>query len=92
MSYTITKYSRKRAAKLGVKIRPSKNPSKKLDVYRGTKKVASIGASGYGDYPTFMRTEGMASAKAHRRKYKMRHEKDRHVRGTPGFYADQILW
>jgi len=24
--------------------------------------------------------------------YKKRHEKDRHRRGTPGFYADQILW
>ena len=92
MAYTITKYSRSKAAKLGVIIKRSKNPTKKLDVFKRGKKIASIGASGYGDYPTFMRKEGKQSANAHRKRYKIRHEKDRHRRGTPGYYADRILW
>lgn len=30
--------------------------------------------------------------KERRRAYKMRHEKDRHTRGTAGWFADKILW
>jgi hypothetical protein len=95
--YRITNYSRKQAKRLNVTIRRSTNPKKKLDVFstdhnNQTRKIASIGAKGYGDYPTFMRTEGMKSAKKHRKQYKRRHEKDRHRIGSPGFYADQILW
>jgi len=90
--YTIKKYSYKQAKKLGVTIQPSTRKNKKIDVYKNGNKVASVGALGYGDYPTFMQTEGLTSAKNHRRKYKMRHEKDRHVKNSPGFYADQILW
>uniref|UniRef100_A0A6C0HZN1 Uncharacterized protein n=1 Tax=viral metagenome TaxID=1070528 RepID=A0A6C0HZN1_9ZZZZ len=92
MAYTITQYSRSKARKLGVTIKRSKNPAKKLDVFKQGKKIASIGATGYGDYPTFMRKEGKQSANSHRTRYKIRHEKDRHRVGTPGYYADQILW
>jgi hypothetical protein len=92
MLYTIKRYSYKQAKKLGVTIQPSTRKNKKIDVYKNNKKIASIGALGYGDYPTFMETEGMTSAKNHRRKYKMRHEKDRHVLNSAGFYADKILW
>ena len=90
--YTIKKYSYKQAKKLGVTIQSSTRKNKKIDVYKNGKKVASVGALGYGDYPTFMETEGQTSANNHRKKYKMRHEKDRHIRGSAGFYADQILW
>ena len=92
MVYTIKKYSYKQAKKLGVTIQSSTRKNKKIDVYKNGKKVASVGALGYGDYPTFMETEGQISANNHRRKYKMRHEKDRHVKNSPGFYADKILW
>ena len=98
MSYTITRYTRKKAQKLGVIVRPSTNPTKKIDVFKkkgvfkNNQKKISIGATGYGDYPTFMRTEGIVSANKHRKRYKIRHEKDRHQKGTPGFYADKLLW
>lgn len=96
MSYTITQYTRRKARQHGVTVKASTNPKKKLDVYKrvkGTmKKVASIGANGYGDYPTFMRKEGKTSANEHRRRYKIRHENDRHRTGTPGYYADKLLW
>jgi hypothetical protein len=90
--YKITRYSYKKAKQLGVTIRLSTRKNKKLDVYRNNKKIASIGALGYGDYPTFMKTEGIVSANNHRKKYKTRHAKDRKVIGTPGYYADQLLW
>jgi len=92
MAYTITEYTRRKAKRLGVTVKRSKNPAKKLDVYKKGKKIASVGATGYGDYPTFMRKEGKESANRHRKHYKMRHEKDRHVKGSAGFYADQLLW
>lgn len=90
--YEITSYSQQQAKKLGVEIKPSSNKKKKIDVYKDGKKIASIGAIGYGDYPTFIKTEGREYADKRRQAYKKRHEKDRHKIGTPGYYADQLLW
>jgi hypothetical protein len=93
MAYTITQYTRKKARKLGVTIKRSQNPAKKLDVFdKKGKKLASVGATGYGDYPTFMQKEGKLSANKHRMRYKIRHEKDRHRKGSAGYYANQLLW
>jgi hypothetical protein len=47
---------------------------------------------GYNDYPTFMKKYGKEVADEHRRRYKIRHAKDRKVVGTAGYYADQLLW
>ena len=41
MSYKILPYSYKRARKLGVTIKPSRTKGKKIDVYKGQKKIAS---------------------------------------------------
>jgi hypothetical protein len=93
MAYTITKYTRDKAKKLGVVVKPSEVKGKKLDVFnKKGEKVASIGALGMGDYPTFMREKGKDYADVRRRLYKQRHQKDRHKRGTAGYYADQLLW
>jgi hypothetical protein len=89
--YKITNYSKKQAKKLGVTIKHSLNKTKKLDVFKNKKKIASIGAIGYKDYPTFLK-ENKELAKRRRKAYKIRHEKDRHQKGTPGYYADKILW
>lgn len=91
--YTIRAYSYRRARDLGVTIRPSQNRTKKLDVFdRRGKKLASIGAYGMNDYPTYMATRGEAYANRRRRLYKIRHTKDRSKKGTAGYYADKILW
>jgi hypothetical protein len=90
--YTITKYTRRQAAKLGVIVKPSSNKTKKLDVYKNNKKIASIGAYGMNDYPTFMKTRGIKYAKTRRRLYKMRHEKDRHLKWSRGWLSDKLLW
>ena len=95
--YSIKKYTYNKAKKLGVIVKPSTNKTKKIDVFRkGTngqkKKIASVGANGMNDYPTYIQKRGLAYAKTRRRLYRMRHERDRHIRGTPGYYADQLLW
>lgn len=95
--YSIKRYTYNKAKKLGVTVKPSTNKTKKIDVFRkGTdgnkKKIASVGANGMNDYPTYIQKRGLAYAKTRRRLYRMRHERDRHIRGTPGYYADKLLW
>lgn len=93
MAYRIKPYSFSRARVLGVDIKPSRVQGKKIDVFsKDGKKLASIGALGYGDYATFWEKEGKKYADEKRRLYKLRHEKDRKVKGSAGYYADQILW
>ena len=101
MSYKITSYTLKQAKKLGVSVKPSTVAGKKLDVFKNVKgevvKVATIGALGYNDYPTFMALEKKGKfptgyAKRRREAYKIRHQKDRTIRGTNGWYADKLLW
>jgi len=90
--YNITGYTRGQARKLGVSIKHSTNKKKKIDVFKNGKKVASIGAIGYGDYPTFIKTKGREFANKRRTAYKKRHQKNRTKTGTNGYYADKLLW
>lgn len=90
--YEITDYSYQQAKRLGVTIKPSTNKKKKIDVFKDGDKIASIGAMGYGDYPTFTKEKGKEFADKKRQLYKKRHEKDRHIKGTAGYFADQLLW
>jgi len=46
----------------------------------------------YSDYPTYLETKGKKFADERRRLYKIRHEKTRHVKDSPSYYADQLLW
>lgn len=93
MGYRITKYTREQAKNLGVIIKASTVAGKKIDVFdKKGNKLASIGALGMGDYPTFIRDRGLPYASGRRKAYKARHEKNRHVRGSAGWYADKLLW
>jgi hypothetical protein len=93
MAYHITNYTKEQAQKLGVTIKPSIVKGKKIDVFnKKGEKLASVGALGYGDYPTFKNLYGKEYADGRRKLYKERHESDRHVRGSAGFYADKLLW
>ena len=91
MSYKITKYSKEQAKKLGVVIKPSTRKNKKIDVFKDGKKISSIGAIVYMDYPNYIKKLGKEKADAKRRAYKARHAKDRVVKGSNGYYADRIL-
>jgi len=90
--YQITNYTKEKANELGVKVVNSKNPKKKIDVFKDGKKVASIGAIGYNDYPTYMKTRGKEYAGKRRALYKIRHSKDMNVVGSNGYYANKLLW
>lgn len=90
--YYITPYTKQQANKIGVMVRPSTNPKKKLDVFKGDNKVASIGAIGFSDYPTYLRENGKEVAEERRRLYHIRHKKDASKKGTPGWYASVLLW
>ena len=70
----------------------STNKTKKIDVYKKGRKIASVGAYGMNDFPTFIKKRGLKYAKTKRRLYKMRHERDRHIVGSKGYYADKLLW
>ena len=90
--YQITDYSKARAEELGVQIKPSTRKNKKIDVFKDNKKVASIGALGYGDFGTFQKTKGLEFAKQRQKAYKARHAKDCKKKGTAGFFSCAILW
>lgn len=92
MPYEITEYSKIKASKLGVDIKPSKSKGKKIDVFKEGKKITSIGATGYKDYPTYVKEKGKSYADERRKLYKERHQKDRTKYGSRGWYADKILW
>jgi len=91
--YKITKRQKENAFKLMVFIKPSTNFAKKIDVFDSKgKKIASIGAIGYKDYDLHLKESGLAYANERRRLYKIRHQADRTKVGSPGYYADKILW
>lgn len=90
--YKIAQHTKEQAKKLGVEVKPSQLAKKKIDVFRGGKKVASVGHTDYCDFPTFRECCGTKMANARREAYKTRHEKSRHKEGSPSFYADKLLW
>lgn len=91
--YNITDYSKQQADKLGVIISQSSNPKKKLDVFdKKGNFITNVGDSNYKDYPTYIKEKGLDYANKRRKLYKIRHDKDRHNKGTAGFYADKLLW
>ena len=106
MPYKIKQYTLDQAKKHGVIVKPSTNKKKKIDVFKKIKekdgkevlkKLVSVGAIGYLDYPTYMMLEKQGKVKpgtadARRKNYKKRHAKDRKKPRTPGWYADKLLW
>ena len=92
MPYKITNYTYSRAKKFGVTVTPSTNKTKKIDVYKKDKKLGSVGAYGMNDFPTYKIKRGEKYAKTRRRLYKIRHEKDRHIKWSNGWLADKLLW
>jgi hypothetical protein len=97
MRYKITDYTKIRARLLGVIVKPSVNPDKKLDVFdKYGNYITSVGATGYYDYPTYLELEKKGKvptgyADTRRKAYKSRHI-DRKIVGSRSWFADQLLW
>jgi hypothetical protein len=91
--YQIKDYSYSKAKELGVIIKASTKKFKKIDVFDNNGiYMLSIGDSRYKDYPTYILENGKEYADNRRRLYRIRHNKDRKITGSAGFYADKILW
>ena len=91
-NYTITNYTKNKAKKLGVEVKRSANKNKKLDVFKNGKKIASVGAIGYKDYPTYMLENGKEFANKRRSLYQQRHKGENKKIGSNGYYAWELLW
>ena len=89
--YRISAYTRSKARRMGVTVRPSTRKGKKIDVFKNGKKVASIGAVGYNDFTTYSK-KSKSKASERRRLYHIRHKKDEKRSGSPGYYASKLLW
>jgi hypothetical protein len=86
--YHITEYTKDKAAKLSLTVKPSTQKGKKIDVFKNDKKIASIGAAGMSDYPTYLLTKGKQYADERRRLYHLRHTK----RSLGEELAKKLLW
>jgi hypothetical protein len=92
MGYKITKYTLEKAKRMGLTVKPSTNKTKKIDVFKNGEKIASVGAYGMNDFPTYIEKRGMKYAKTRRRLYRIRHNKDRTIKWSRGWLADKLLW
>lgn len=90
--YVITNYTKTKAKSLGVIVKLSTKKGKKIDVFKNDKLIASVGALGYSDFPTYQKNYGLDYACKRRKLYKIRHNGDRKVVGSNGYWADQLLW
>lgn len=90
--YQITNYTREQAKKLNVSVKLSKMKDKKIDVIKNDIVIASVGAIGYSDYPTYIKSHGIEYANKRRKLYKIRHNNDRKIKNSNGYWADKLLW
>lgn len=86
--YNITDYTKKKAKEINVEVRPSKNPKKKIDVYKNDVYLHSIGAIGYQDYSQYLKEKGREFADERRRLYHIRHKEET----LGGLLAKWLLW
>ena len=77
--------AKRKAKKVGVDVRYSKDKNKKLDVLKDGKKITSIGHKSYSDHIQHGDDKRRAN-------YKSRHQKYRTKVGSRSYYADKILW
>ena len=97
MRYKLSEHTIRQAKRLGVIVLPSKRRGKKIDVYsKDCILIASVGAKGYKDYPTYKELERKGivpkgTAETKRKAYKARHIY-RNRKNTPAYFADKLLW
>ena len=92
MSYVITKYSFDKAKLFNLTIKVSKNPLKKIDVYRDNIFLASIGDSRYNDYPHYCIIYNKEYADKRKLLYHNRHKKNADVKYSKQWLALNLLW
>ena len=92
--YKISKRQEANAIKENVIIFPAhKDSKKKIEIYdEDGLYMFSIGQKGYKDYSIFLEEKGKEYADERKRLYKIRHNKTRHIKGSPSYFSWKILW
>jgi hypothetical protein len=96
--YKIKPYSYERALDLGVKIKSSKNPKYKIDVFDWNNNfITSVGSPAYKDFPSYYEDKGLDYALQRRELYRKRHKREikqlgENWLGSRSYYAWNILW
>ena len=93
-NYVITKYTYDKAKELGLTVKVSKFPLKKLDVYKDKDNVylGSIGDSRYNDYPHYIITYNKEYADKRRNLYINRHKKNADIMYSKQWLSLNLLW
>ena len=92
-SYQIQPYTHLMAYKYGVRVVPSKNSNKKIDVLHYNENyICSIGDIKKCDYPTIFKTRGAKYAEKRRDLYHIRHTKHSIVLYSKSYYVSRLLW
>ena len=87
--YKINAKQKEIADRLGLKLFPSIKKDKKIDVYKNEKYITSIGAKGYDDYYSHLKTHDKVFADERRRLYLIRHKENV---GNAGMLSKYLLW
>ena len=90
--YRIEQGTYNKAKQLGVEVKPAQNKFKKIDIFKNGEHIAVAGARGMMDYYKYLKRDGPKVANERRLLYLQRHEKDRHIVGSNGYYAAKLLW
>ena len=91
-NYVITKYTYDKAKELGLTVKVSKFPLKKLDVYKDNIYIGSVGQSLYNDYPHYCIIYNKEYADKRRNLYINRHKKNADVKYSKQWLALNLLW
>ena len=74
--YEITDYTKEKAKRAGLTVKPSSRKYKKIDVFLQGQYLDSVGDTRYLDYPNYIKEKGKEYADERRRLYHQRHKKD----------------
>lgn len=101
-SYKITEYTYNRAKMLGVEVKTSKDPKKKIDIFKDGELIARVGGmrpngEAYGDYPTYLLRERKGeiaknSARIRQILFLKRFAKAIEVKGSDAWWSSKLLW
>ena len=92
--YIILPRTKQIAKENNLTVKPAKNPKYKIDVLDKSGAVTSIGATGYADYPNYLKQEKAGNVKPgyadkRRKLYLIRHKDDDKIKGK---LAKLLLW
>ena len=91
-NYVITKYTYDKAKELGLTVKVSKFPLKKIDVYTDNIYLTSIGDARYNDYPNYIIIFNKEYADKRRNLYINRHKQNANVKYSKQWLALNLLW